>query len=910
MTNHTINNSQIFGTTKEFLKALNRVLVEYYGGQDNVKPISMKELKPLLYSKKGHSYTTFSIPKKSGGVRNISAPNPRLMILLKGIGILLESVYQPTACVMGFLHGRSVVHNASAHLGQNYILNLDLKDFFPSITGGRIYGKLSSEPYCFSKEVAQIIATACTISETTGDPANHSTKSFLPQGSPASPIITNIICESLDKRLTKLAAKYHLRFTRYADDITFSSMHTAMFGENIYSDDSNFFNELRKAIEQQGFTINEGKTRLQKKGSRQEVTGLIVGDKVNVTRKYIKDLDIILYVWEKFGYSAAFARLGKDYDLKGKRRTSLPRLEQVVNGKLNYLKMVKGQNDPVYMKYRKAFDSQMELIKKKRVQENADKGDISYLASYHPDDFEKQFGAKLHIGTPDVKGSTFFELNGIRQNVNVSKASWSLLAEAQKHTKAEKRIVPWISLCMKDGRCSWLIHKGFPARIVASFTFEMDCHKVISIWKKVGLAAAMNAAESSLISSLFGIEDNDSSEQKTNPAITGNDGPHLGTSISINDFIHTLLTSKELTEQERQDLVSLISLEMSKPAKIVTIEKPVERKAKDTSKKDKPKSEKKDQSTTLVHNPDLVVRFLKNFSSGNESPIKFCTHDWDTGEFENYDDFTKKITDALKSDKDYDLLWDCNSLLTTAIRSYVQDTESVKGWGEDKIKIGIQRPKKEILEWMSSNPRHQLKELPLSVLPSELRPSSIMGEIPANFESVINAFKAMIEFRASDSKSGLYIALMKAFKNSDLEPKIDKAIKRVQCFTYTPEINDAFRSIASNVRSRMNKDTPLEITLVEQDSYYEIHILHENSYADVSLDYIKLKENNFPKFKTKLRSLCDFSIASRFVDEEGNPVFKRLVYLDKSKEFSLSEPYVIEDSKEVKGFEHIFKFYK
>ena len=121
----------------------------------------------------------------------------------------------------------------------------------------------------------------------------------LPQGSPSSPILTNIVCQSLDRKLYRLAKEYKLHYSRYADDITFSG------NCNVFQRNGEFLCKLRQIIEQQNFTINEKKTRLQKKSQRQEVTGLVVSERVNVPRQYVRSLDNLLYIWERYGEANA-----------------------------------------------------------------------------------------------------------------------------------------------------------------------------------------------------------------------------------------------------------------------------------------------------------------------------------------------------------------------------------------------------------------------------------------------------------------------------------------------------------------------------------------------------------------------------------------------------------------------------
>ncbi len=141
--------------------------------------------------------------------------------------------------------------------------------------------------------------------------------------------------------LTSLAKNNNIIYSRYADDITFSSQY------NAFDKKSTFILEVEEIIKNQGFTINTEKTRLQRNKSRQEVTGLIVNRKVNVKRKFIKSIRMYLYYWERYGYVKAEENFFFD------KKTFMYRAKKVslfstLDGRLNYLKMVKGANDPTY----------------------------------------------------------------------------------------------------------------------------------------------------------------------------------------------------------------------------------------------------------------------------------------------------------------------------------------------------------------------------------------------------------------------------------------------------------------------------------------------------------------------------------------------------------------------------------
>jgi RNA-directed DNA polymerase len=176
------------------------------------------------------------------------------------------------------------------------------------------------------------------------------TRNVLPQGAPTSPVLTNIVCQKLDFLLTGVAKRFGLKYSRYADDITFSSMH------NVYQPNSDFLKELYRLIANQNFYIKESKTRLQKDGYRKEVTGLLVNENVNVQKRYIKQLRMWLYYWERYGYERASYFFRKQYiSDKGHVKDDKSSIAMVMLGKLNYLKMVKGEDNELYLKLKGRF---------------------------------------------------------------------------------------------------------------------------------------------------------------------------------------------------------------------------------------------------------------------------------------------------------------------------------------------------------------------------------------------------------------------------------------------------------------------------------------------------------------------------------------------------------------------------
>lgn len=325
----------------DLLNLLNIVSFGIFGEQSH--QITLRELNRCAYTSLGATrYTTFKVPKKKkGAFRTIDAPVPELKYIQRCLNVVLQTLHTPHAAAMGFVPGRSVADNALRHLGQNYVYNIDLKDFFPSVGSGRLFRRLQAKPFGLSAGLASLVTDLCCHADGEG-------RHVLPQGAPTSPTVTNIVCERLDRKLQQLAKAYGLKYTRYADDITFSGM------SNVFADDGKFCTALRRIVEQEEhFVINPDKTRLCHRGMRQEVTGLTVNEKPNVARRYVKQLRTLLHNWELYGYERAQALFAEHYAEEGYHRPTASgehHIENVIAGKLQYLRMVKGERDSTYLK--------------------------------------------------------------------------------------------------------------------------------------------------------------------------------------------------------------------------------------------------------------------------------------------------------------------------------------------------------------------------------------------------------------------------------------------------------------------------------------------------------------------------------------------------------------------------------
>lgn len=244
--------------------------------------IPKKKLTYILYVRRIENlYTSFTIPKKSGGERTINSPSTDLKEIQKKIDRLLrkqqiifweEKNIKPNIS-HAFSKKKSIMTNAKVHKNKRYVFNIDLEDFFASFHFGRVRGFFEkNRNYLFPRNIATILA--------------HLTcyNGSLPQGAPTSPIITNLICNVLDMKLLKIAKKFKLDYTRYADDLTFST-NNKKFLDNL----EEFQDRIEAVIKYSGFKINEKKTRLQYKDSRQVVTGIVVNKKVNINREFYKE---------------------------------------------------------------------------------------------------------------------------------------------------------------------------------------------------------------------------------------------------------------------------------------------------------------------------------------------------------------------------------------------------------------------------------------------------------------------------------------------------------------------------------------------------------------------------------------------------------------------------------------------
>lgn len=294
-----LNNKE--GDTKK-LKKLKLPVLEEVTDLAGAMEVSVGRIRFLAFNRRTSRishYQRFSIPKKTGGLRQISAPMPKLKAAQEWILFNILEKIELHRAAHGFRRGRSIVSNAKPHVGAEVVINVDIKDFFPTITWKRVRGVFRKCGY--SEQMATIFALLCSEPDVVAIELDGKSyyvarsERYLPQGAPSSPALTNIICRGLDARVTGMAEKLGFVYTRYADDITLSGSGEAL------SHIGQALRRLEYIIKEEGFQLHPDKTRVLRQSRRQEVTGLVVNDQVNVPRHTLRRFRATLFQIEQDG---------------------------------------------------------------------------------------------------------------------------------------------------------------------------------------------------------------------------------------------------------------------------------------------------------------------------------------------------------------------------------------------------------------------------------------------------------------------------------------------------------------------------------------------------------------------------------------------------------------------------------
>ncbi|MEZ8503453.1 reverse transcriptase family protein [Vibrio splendidus] len=229
--------------------------------------IEVTELKKMIASP--HSfYREFSIPKRRGGRRKVTAPYPSLLTCQTWIYENILKTVTPHFCTHAYREKKSIISNAKPHLNQKAILKMDMKDFFPSIPINWVMNFFSSLGY--PNNISYYLAALCCLDDA------------LPQGASTSPSLSNVLLKHLDSRLFKLSRRYELNYTRYADDLAFSGNYIP----------HKLIGVITEVIAEQGLLVNDRKTSLIIGDKQKIITGLSVqGEELalpRATRRLIK----------------------------------------------------------------------------------------------------------------------------------------------------------------------------------------------------------------------------------------------------------------------------------------------------------------------------------------------------------------------------------------------------------------------------------------------------------------------------------------------------------------------------------------------------------------------------------------------------------------------------------------------
>jgi RNA-directed DNA polymerase len=435
--------------------------------------IPWKTLAWVLY---GHGatgyYNTWSITKRSGGLREISAPRSILWRAQHALHGILQEVYKPRPAAQGFVKSRSVATNASPHIRRKWVLGVDIEDFFPTIHFGRVRGLFLAHPFNCAPEVATVLARICC--------SNGS----LPIGAPTSPVVSNMICVGLDRELQRLAQRTGCWYTRYADDMTFSTNRVEFPIELAFKDgdgDVQLGDDFLRILRTNKFTPNSSKTRLRSRFDRQVVTGVVVNERPNVPRTYVKRVRGMLHAWNVYGLDAAQERFVEVWKEKGKHPAARdrypdarPNFKDVLLGRIAYLAMIRGPSDAMVRRFRDQFDN---LVAER---------DLNHGIDYAPEPYRPPVIAVrdgprqlLTVMFTDIVGST-------EQAAILGDAAWRAIR--RKHERLIKsevgrrwgRVVKW----MGDGCLAVFEHPSDAVRSAGRIALQVQ---PLGIQVRIGL---------------------------------------------------------------------------------------------------------------------------------------------------------------------------------------------------------------------------------------------------------------------------------------------------------------------------------------------------------------------------------------------------------------------------------------
>lgn len=265
-------------------------------------------------------YNSVSIPKKSGGYRELNVPNSNLKFYQRKILHGILTYFPISKYATAYRNGATLAHNASPHIGHKYLLKLDITDFFGSITFAQVYSAAFNTKY-FPKQIGTMLTTLCCNDD------------VLPQGAPTSPALSNIVLKNFDDTFGAWCEKTGFSYTRYCDDITVSG------NEKLYP----AFRKAKSKLESMGFEINKKKTHFITNANRQSVTGITVNEKLSISSDYKRKLRQEIYYVLKFGAENVIKRNNLTEYITD-NTIDCERYEQHLLGKINYVLSIEKNN--------------------------------------------------------------------------------------------------------------------------------------------------------------------------------------------------------------------------------------------------------------------------------------------------------------------------------------------------------------------------------------------------------------------------------------------------------------------------------------------------------------------------------------------------------------------------------------
>lgn len=389
-----------------------------------------------------------------------------------------------------------------------------------------------------------------------------------------------------------------------------------------------------------------------------------------------------------------------------------------------------------------------------------------------------------------------------------------------------------------------------------------------------------------------------------------------------NSFMFAILNNPSLTQKDREKVIALITEDIEKD--LMTRTKQYIRD--ELKQKDGEETGETAESVSQgawIHNPREVCNFLKKFSS--DQILRLAFHSWDPGEFKDYSVFIQRITNCLNSDSTFKNLFHYNIGLNYTLRAFLlNDGRKEFSIPKENLLIGLQYPAGVIQTWMANNPTKKLGEMPMTEFPAECRPKGLYnGRGIANMEELIEYFKHIIEFRDFDFEAMVF----DTFDNTDFEPVIDDNVKGISFYTYTTMVKGFLTTVFDNVKGRILRGAPKTVKIFTTDTgddTFELHVLHEGSFADKDIKDGKLLYlGNVATWRlwsgtqhNSLMSVCDYAVQSRFYsdDESHSRKSYRIDYLYPglvgTSSDDIPEPRVSPMEKDAEGFEYIMRFYK